>query len=151
MNHGRRQESSHHTPQRTALAPTVRDEIRDVAEALWGMAGNIVRVRNDGGSAGNVMLDFTETFPDDIKPMLVLDAGGRVRNTYKQQAKHRKDIQPLRYAPKTYEKVTINVMERGGGKDAFGRNYEGFIDRIADKINSFDPGVRTLVVHHLPS
>ena len=113
-----------------SLAPNERDKIKDVAEALWSMSSNVVRVRHDGGSSRNSMLDFSEAFPDDMKPMLILDAGGRVRKTYEQQALHRQDIADLTYTPKTYARVTLNVMERGGGKDSFGRNYDGFVDRI---------------------
>lgn len=147
----------------STLSEAALDRVRDIAEALWAMSGNVVRVRQDG-PGHNTMLDFTETLPDDIKPMLILDASGRVRETYKQQAHHRGDVVFLRNAPKSYANVTFNVMTAGGGKRAFGKDYEAHIARIVDIINHTplregadlmnDPDAaqpRTLVVHHLPS
>lgn len=51
-------------------------------EMLWFLFGKHVTVRRDGACA-NTMLDYRDTLPEDIKPLLVLDASARVRTVYR--------------------------------------------------------------------
>ena len=46
--------------------------------ALWLLSGKTVAVRQDG-PYGNTVLDYHETLPEGLAPMVVLDASGRVR------------------------------------------------------------------------
>lgn len=50
-------------------------------EVLWFLSGKVVTVRKDG-AIGHTMLDYRDTLPDDIKPILALDASARVRTIY---------------------------------------------------------------------
>jgi hypothetical protein len=44
------------------------------------LSGKTVSVRRDG-AYGNTMLDYRETLPQGLAPLVVLDASGRVRST----------------------------------------------------------------------
>jgi hypothetical protein len=58
-----------------------RPDQKLAAEMLWLLFGKHVTVRQDG-AFGNTMLDYKDTLPDDIKPLLALDASARVRTVY---------------------------------------------------------------------
>jgi hypothetical protein len=67
----------------------------------------------------NVVRDqYTNTtLPEDLKPLLVLDASGRVRRAYQSWANgNRKDIVSITASSKNYANLTIHHWQRGGGK-----------------------------------
>ena len=53
----------------------------DAASNFWFLLGRSVSVRTDG-MMGRTVLSYEETIPDDISPLLVLDASGSYRATY---------------------------------------------------------------------
>jgi hypothetical protein len=71
---------------------------RDTAEALWKLSGRFVRVRTD--QSGNTALDYDNSFPDDVVPMLVLDASGQQRYVYELWRNRRLGLQFLPSPPK---------------------------------------------------
>jgi hypothetical protein len=89
-------------------------------EALSAISGRRVVVRRDR-PGGNACVDYIDTVPHDLAPILVLDASGRqgVRILYKDMETKRGLITPLKSAPKSYENLTIHVWRRGGGKTAW--------------------------------
>ena len=95
-----------------------RPEQELAAEVLWFLFGEHVTVRQDG-ALGNTMLDYKDTLPDDIKPLLALDASARVRTVYDCWQEGRGGITKLPTAPKRYDDLSIHVWNRGGGKSAF--------------------------------
>ena len=80
--------------------------------------GKHVTVRQDG-AYGNTMLDYEDTLPDDITPLLTLDASACVRTVYECWQKGRGGIKKLPSARKHYDNLDIHVWSRGGGKSAF--------------------------------
>lgn len=116
------------------------------ASALWLVSGKTVTVRKDG-TLGNTVLDYQETLPDDIAPVVVLDASGRVRSAYDQWECQRGGLTRLRPAPKRYENLVIHVWTTGGGKSAFRRKGQELLDGIVSTINT-KPEEDWLVVHH---
>lgn len=53
----------------------------DAASNFWFLLGRSISVRTDG-MMGRTVLSYEETIPDDISPLLVLDASGSYRATY---------------------------------------------------------------------
>lgn len=125
---------------------------REQLSLLWHLSGRTVVVRRDGKD-GNAVLSFRDTLPEDLAPLLVLDASGRVRETYAEMEKHRDNIFRLSSAAKRYDRVTVHVWNTGGGKSSFERGSTGakeLVRAIADTINT-KPGEEWLVIHHVPS
>jgi hypothetical protein len=137
---------------REDLMEAVEGRDFEAAEFLWCLSGRTVRVRSGGDNYANTILDYTEALPDDVKPMLVLDASAAVRTTYTQQEKHRKD---LKFLPgsglKKYRNVTFHVLDRGGGKVAFRNHYEEYLAAIGEVINQAPGKVLAVHFNDLPS
>jgi hypothetical protein len=122
------------------------DEQKSTAEALWYLSGRLVTVRKDG-LKGNTMLDYRETLPEDLAPMLVLDASARVRETYPLWEENRDNLVRLPDAVKQYDNLNLHVWKRGGGKHSFNENYGILIEGIVNTAN-LRPNEHWLIVHH---
>lgn len=118
-------------------------------ETLLTLSGRTVTVCRDGRS-GNTILDYRETLPTDIGPALVLDASGRVRETYRLWEDQRGGLVRLPTATKGYRNLTINLWEAGGGKRSFQQNGPDLLEGIAKTINGRKEE-QWLVVHHKKS
>ncbi len=75
------------------------DQAETIA-ALLTMNGGAARVQREG-KHGNAVLSYRNTLPDDLTPLLVLDASARVRATYSLMER-RGDVQRLPTAEKDY-------------------------------------------------
>jgi hypothetical protein len=93
------------------------------------------------------MLDYRETLPQGLAPLVVLDASGRVRSTYSQWEENRDGLVRLSPAPKSYKNLTVHCWQRGGGKSAFNQNGRTLIEGIVSTINT-KPDEDWLVVFH---
>jgi hypothetical protein len=113
---------------------------------LWLLAGRSVTVRREHAS-GNTMLDYVDTLPHDLAPMVVLDASGRVRQTYALWESERGTLVRLPTAEKRYDNLNVHVWSRGGGKGSFERKGDVLVDGIVATINK-KPNEEWLVVHH---
>jgi hypothetical protein len=113
---------------------------------LWPLFGKTVSVRKDG-AMGATILDYVETLPKDIGPLLVLDASGRVRATYTEWEEKRGGLVRLRSAPKRYDDLTVHVWNRSGGKGAFREKGDELAEGIILTVNS-KPTEDWLVVVH---
>ncbi|TAM46255.1 MAG: hypothetical protein EPN55_05805 [Gammaproteobacteria bacterium] len=129
-----------------------QEQRREQLSLLWYLSGRTVVVRRDGKD-GNAVLSYRDTLPEDLAPLLVLDASGRVRETYAEMEKHRDNIARLASAAKRYDRLTVNVWNTGGGKSSFERGSAGakeLVEAIAATINT-KPGEEWLVIHHAAS
>ncbi len=129
-----------------------QEQRREQLSLLWYLSGRTVVVRRDGKD-GSAVLSYRDTLPEDLAPLLVLDASGRVRETYTEMEKHRDNITRLAPAAKRYDRLTVHVWNTGGGKSSFERGSAGakeLVSAIADTINT-KPGEEWLVIHHAPS
>lgn len=122
---------------------------RDMATltALWRMAGRAVTVRKDD-ALGPTLVSFARTLPEDLLPLVVLDASARVRKTYDLMA----EVMPVRRLPsatKDYSALTIRVWRRGGGKVSM-RNKEKFTElvQVLSGLVTDEGGKGWLVVGH---
>ena len=119
---------------------------QEIASSLWFLSGRTVTVRQDGGY-GNTVLDYRDTLPDDIAPVVVLDASGRVRATYTEWEGSRGGLVRLKSAEKSYANLGVHVWRTGGGKYAFRRQGMKLMEGIAATINA-KPEQEWLVVCH---
>lgn len=127
---------------------TTSAELRATVKGMFRLGGRSARVRFDNKN-GPAALEYHLTIPDDMAPLLVLDASGRVRQTYRDM-ESRGLVLPLRSAIKDYSPLTVHWWPRGGGKASFQRGgvelAEGTAKTIASK-----PDEDWLVVTHKPS
>jgi hypothetical protein len=117
-----------------------------VVRTLWFLFGKHVTVRRDG-AWGETMLDYKDTLPDDIKPLLVLDASARVRTAYECWERDRGGISRLPSAPKCYDALDIHVWNRSGGKSAFRKDGKLLVEAIVSTLMT-RPNEEWLIVHH---
>jgi hypothetical protein len=123
------------------------EDLKTAASALWFLSGKTVTVRND--RIGNAILDYRETLPEDIAPLLVLDASVRVRETYKLWEILRGGVVRLTEAPKDYSPLTVHVWSEGGGKSAYkdADRRHRIIQGVAATVDTC-PTDKWLIVHH---
>ena len=107
-----------------------RDDQRMAATALLALNGRTTRARIDG-RIGAAVLTYVDTLPD-FRPLLVLDASGRMRRTYQDVATHRGDLVRLKEAVKDYSPLTIHAWKAGGGKSSFGKEADKLIAGIVE-------------------
>jgi hypothetical protein len=118
----------------------------DAASNFWFLLGRSVSVGKDG-MMGCTALSYDETIPDDISPLLVLDASGSYRATYEEMASHRKNIIRLKVAHKDHSDLEIHHWVTGGGKLSFIRRTDEYIEGIANTINE-EPDKEWLIIIH---
>ncbi|CAA2141966.1 hypothetical protein [Hyphomicrobium sp. ghe19] len=130
----------------------IADEMEASMEALSIISGRRVVVRRDNPE-GNACVDYVDTIPPDLAPIVVLDASGRrgVRVLYEDMEDKRGMITPLKSAPKSYRNLTIHVWRRGGGKSSWATpdGAPQMLDGIASTICR-KPQEEWLIVHHKP-
>lgn len=118
--------------------------IRDAANDLWLISGKTVIARYEAG--GNTVLDYENTLPDDLKPVVICDASGHVRKAYRHWADGRGDLVYLQHGPKDYSNLHIHMWRKGGGKSSWNENWSPLIEGIVQTINGNNEP--WLVVHH---
>lgn len=126
-----------------------RSRDRETAAGLLVMAGRRVRVRLDGQN-GSALLTFKEELPADLMPLLVLDASGRVRETYALWETSRQVIARLPSAVRDYSPLTVRTWRTSGAKSGWEKNGGRLIEGIVATITS-KPDERWLVVTHKPN
>ena len=110
-----------------------RDDLQMAATALCTMSGKGARIRRDG-TRGATMLTYKDTLPADLAPLLVLDASGRVRETYRDAERHRGTLRRLREAVKDYAPLTVNCWRTAGSKKGWENNTAALMDGIVEAI-----------------
>ena len=123
-----------------------KEENKVAVEALWSLSGRTVRVRVD--NFGNTALDYDDILPADLAPMLILDASGQQRNTYKLWFKGRKGLEFLHSPQKSYEGFTIHHWDRGAGKKKQTEDSETIIEGVSITINESIPQDEEVLVIH---
>lgn len=116
-------------------------------KALSGLSGSearLVPVQNDLWLAG-----AAPTLPADFAPALVLDASGRVRETYRLWGGRRGDLTRLPSAHNDYRDMTIHVWKRAAGRRTLSEPAArtDIAKAVAEKIRE-RPGEEWVVVHY---
>jgi hypothetical protein len=128
-----------------AVSGAGAEDERAVLSSLWFISGKRVSIRRDG-KFGGALIDYRETLPADLAPMVILDASGRVRSTYGDMEASR-GLERLPSAPKDYSPLTVHTWQRSGGKTAFAEDGDKLAAGIAKTIDT-RPDEEWLVVHH---
>jgi hypothetical protein len=116
------------------------------ASNFWFLLGRTVSVRKDG-LMGSTALSYEETMPDDISPLLVLDASGNCRATYDEMVSHRNNVVRLKKADKDHSDLEIHHWITGGGKSSFHKRTDEYVEGIVNTIND-DPNKSWLIIIH---
>jgi|GEM_PF-1183413 len=122
----------------------VQETVRD----LWTLSGKTASVGTYGIKPWCV--HYENTLPDDLKPMVICDASGRVSQTYPHWSNGRGDLVELSRGSKNYKNLTLHYWPESGGKTAWLKGPEKRIEAIASAIQS-KPDEQWLVVHHMKS
>ncbi|WP_158547716.1 hypothetical protein [Rhodosalinus sediminis] len=101
--------------------------------------------RNDGVK---IMLDYRDTIPSDLAPMVILDASGRCRHTYKLMEAKRGNLICHDAVTKDYSNLEIGVWAIGGGRSSFAQDSESERHRGIAQTISKRPDEEWLVIHH---
>ncbi|MBE1711164.1 hypothetical protein HKB47_20990 [Mesorhizobium japonicum] len=126
-----------------------KEAIKDAATDLWELSGTPVIVEKI--RAANAAIHYKKHLPDDLKPMVVCDASGRVRKTYQHWEKDvAGEIVTLSHGGKSYKNLTVNIWRRRGGKTAWGEDAETLLEGIVRTIEK-KPDERFLIIHYKAS
>lgn len=128
----------------TGEGRSVTETVRD----LYLLQGNTVQVLRDGRN--REVIHYEDTLPDDLKPVVVCDASGRVRQTYPHWAKERGDLVELTKAGKSYSDMTLHVWKRPGGKNQWDDKTQAteMLQAIVEAVNQ-KPNEEFLIIHHM--
>lgn len=126
----------------------VKKPVQSAMRDLYLLSGKTVAVIKHGNN--NAFVHYENTLPDDLKPYVVCDASGRVRQTYPHWAAGRGDLVELQRAEKDYRDLTVFLWETAGSKSAWRMNSDTLIQGIAATVDA-EPDRRFLTVHHMES
>ncbi|SNT43253.1 hypothetical protein SAMN05421757_1301, partial [Tropicimonas sediminicola] len=129
-----------------SLGPNPGQIAIDALKSCMRLSGGKVRIARSSGRQITA-LGVRTTMPSDFYPLLVLDASGRVRQTYELLEKGPQIVRRLRTATKDYGNLTIRVMQRGGGKYSWQKHGQELAQEIASIISS-KPEEPWLVIYH---
>jgi hypothetical protein len=133
------------------LGAVFTDKQQGALRNLFAAGGATVRTWKDD-TQGISLVTYTELWPDDFAPLLILDASGRVRSTYSVMAEHRDNLIRLPSAVKDYSPLNVRIWPTSGGKTALHDNNTRtkLVEGIAELV-ALRPGERWLVVAHIPA
>jgi hypothetical protein len=131
------------TTARQGYDKATRETIRKLSDMAGGQA---VLHKQDNGD--HLLIEDSASLPSDLAPLVILDASGRVRETYRLWEEHRGDLHRLPEAPRDYSNLTVHVWQRASGKGTLQDPKErADIEReVASVIEKF--GGDWLLVHH---
>lgn len=131
--------SSKPTDQRTGAA----------LETLGRLSGSTVHML-DAGQGDMHMAGSSPPLPADFAPVVILDASGRVRETYRIWETTTGNLRRLPTAVKDYSNLSINLWEHAVGQEAMRRagTKEGVAQAIADAIDQQESEEDWLVIHY---
>jgi hypothetical protein len=122
----------------------------DTLRKLLRLSSATVRVNTtDGPTIGTTLVSYADTGTAGMVPLLVLDASGRVRTTYRYAETVRHCLERLPGAKKDYGPLRIGVWLTSGRKDVF-RNLgkrQALLEGVAELI-SLRPHESWLIVAH---
>jgi hypothetical protein len=113
------------------------------------MSGRTVRAKRSGKHPVAV-LSYREELAHDLPPMLVLDASGRIRETYLLWESSRGNIERLPSAVRDYSPLAVKLWRTSGAKSGWQSNAKVLAQGIVDTILT-KPDEKWLMVAHKPS
>ena len=124
----------------------LKDDQRQTLNALRVMSGRAARVTVEN-RFGATALTFHDTLPEDLAPMLVLDASVRVRHVYRFVEQHRQGVRRLKEAVKHYGPLKVSLWKTSGGKSSFSERGDELVKGIVRTVLT-KPDEQWLIVAH---
>lgn len=135
----------------TAKSEAHSKSMKDIArtlEAIKTMSGKQVRIRNVmTGTSDKAGITYKPIMPDDFRPILITDASGRVRQTYRDM-ELKGQLERLREGAKDYSNLDVHWVNRGGGKSSWATGFKDLISTTC-KLITETPNKEQLVIHHM--
>jgi hypothetical protein len=118
----------------------------DALSRLAGRTGIMV----DTGKGDMHLAGASAPLPPDFSPAVILDASGRVRETYRIWERALGDLRRLPAVVKDYSNLTVNLWERRAGQEAMKvpGTVEEIVRAVAEAIDS-GPERDWLVIHYM--
>jgi len=117
-------------------------------DSLYALSGQSVLLRRPHNAFKVITaLNSRDAIPDDLAPVVILDASGRVRSTYGQWEEQKDNLVRLPSAVRNYSNLTVRVMDKGAGKTEWYKNGEALAHEVAKLIDS-KPDEEWLVIYH---
>lgn len=99
------------TTVRKGFDSATKETVRKLSDMAGGQA--YLHKQDDGD---HLLVEDSTSLPDDLSPLVILDASGRVRETYRLWKEHRGDLHRLPEAARDYGDLTVHVWQRASGK-----------------------------------
>ncbi|WP_096171794.1 hypothetical protein [Cohaesibacter sp. ES.047] len=116
-------------------------------DTIYALSGRHVLLRPPRkGSSVISALNNRDAIPDDLAPIVILDASGRVRSSYDLLGKSKGNLVKLPSVARNYRNLTIGIMHKGSGKDAWLKNGDTLAQEVAQLIDS-KPDEEWLVIY----
>ena len=130
---------------------TRMNENQRIASRLWRLKGRIVTVIND--RAAMTALDYEETIPRDLGPILVTDASIRVRAWYDLLERQGNRVERLPEVKRDFSNLIIHVLKEFSGKGQFKKRSvrDTYIRQAAETIRKAPRDQEWLIVHYMYS
>lgn len=122
--------------------------VQELLETLGLLAGKEVTVMSDN-RYGSHFVAAVDELPADFAPAIILDASGRVRETYRIWEKTRGNLVRLPPAANDYSKLTIHHWDRPGSRSSLlePKARQALLQVVTDLIDA-QPSEEWLVIHH---
>jgi hypothetical protein len=122
---------------------------KDTIGILSRLAGSEVRLVDVG--KGDVRLaGSAQLLPADFAPAVILDASGRVRETYKLWEERKGGLVRLPAAANDYQDLTIHLWERAAGRERIDNPVvRAEVAKVVAEAVQGRPGEEWLIVHYL--
>jgi hypothetical protein len=104
------------------LASIKSEEVAEKAKSLWELSGKQVRVANT--LAGNVVLRYQETIPEQLLPIVITDASGVCSHIYKLMSKYKYKVCNRHTASRDNSDLTFHIWNISGGRNNFTKHIE---------------------------
>lgn len=132
----------------SAALPAAHQDRWDQLTALAGRTAII----QDSNLYGRELVAASQPLPADFAPAIILDASGRVRQTYRVWERHGGNLVRLPEAANDYGRLTIHHWHRAASRDALKNptSRQAILQAVAEIINGKDEHEPWLIIHHMP-
>lgn len=125
---------------------TLTPEQHDMVQMLSMAVGRKLRLM-DAKKFGRALVGCGRSLPDDLAPMIIMDASARMRTIYDVWEQQRGNLVRLPSAINSYENLTINIWKRASGRTTLATESHRIeiLDAVAAIINR-KPSEKWIVV-----
>jgi len=125
------------------------EKMAGAVRALWSLQDRLCPVRRNKSMA---VLDYKDQIPDDLAPMLVLDASGRHRRTYPHWQRYSGRVRFLSSPQKNYVGATWHHWDHPAGRGQWhpkSDKLETLVDAVVAELEKIPADAGVLLFHYL--